>query len=223
MRSRRIRVHGTLDDLLAWQPTLVVECATHEAVGTYVPHLLGAGVDVVLASIGALADDALRAGLAAASAMGGGRLTLVAGGVGGLDVLSSARLAGLDAVAYVGRKKPLAWVGSPAEREFDLNSLTGPTTIFVGNAADAARLYPKNANVTATIALNGIGFKRTTVELIADPRAESNIHQIRAAGAFGSMSIEIQNNPLPDNPRTSLLAALSVEAAVRAHIEGTAL
>jgi len=211
------------DTLLAWRPTLVVECATHEAVAGYVPALLAQGIDVVVASIGALSQEPLRRKLAEASARGGGELIPVAGGVGGLDALSAARIAGLSSVRYVGTKPPLAWTGTPAEERFDLAGLDRSTTIFLGHAADAARLYPKNANVTAAIALAGIGFERTTVRLVADPAATRNVHEIQAEGAFGSMSIEIRNQPLPDNPRTSLLAALSIEATVRKRVEGVAL
>jgi aspartate dehydrogenase len=64
-----------------------------------------------------------------------------------------------------------------------------------------------------------VGFERTRVTLIADPAAHRNIHEIRAKGAFGSLGFVIENNPLPDNPRTSLLAALSIEAEVRTRFE----
>lgn len=212
-----------LDALLAWRPTLVVECATHDVVAEVVPVLLAQGVDVVVASIGALSQEPLRRKLAEASARGSGELIPVAGGVGGLDALSAARIAGLSSVRYVGTKPPLAWTGTPAGERFDLAALDRPTTIFLGHASDAARLYPKNANVTAAIALAGIGFERTTVRLVADPAATQNVHEIHAEGAFGSMSIEIRNQPLPDNPRTSLLAALSIEATVRKRVEGVAL
>jgi len=213
----------SFDEFLAWEPTLVVECATHDAVADYAPVLLAKGIDIVVASIGALSHEALRRKLAEASTRGGGALIPVAGGVGGLDALSAAQIGGLASVKYVGIKQPLAWSGTPAEERFELGSIVRPTTIFLGNAADAARLFPRNANVTAAIALSGIGFERTTVRLIADPLATQNVHEIEAEGAFGSMSIKIRNHPLSDNPRTSLLAALSIEATVRKCVEGVAL
>ena len=48
------------------------------------------------------------------------------------------------------------------------------------------------------------------VELIADPAIMQNIHEIEAEGCFGHMEIRIKGNPLPDNPRSSALAAMSV-------------
>lgn len=205
----------TLPELIASRPTLVAECAGHGAVNEAAAALLEAGIDVVIASIGALAEPALRDRLRRASESGGGRLILPAGAIGGLDALRAARSQGLDRVTYVGTKPPGAWLGTPAEQACDLDSLTEPMTIFTGTAAEAARSYPKNANVTAAVALAGIGFDATEVRLVADPRSTLNSHEIKAEGAFGSLSLSLQNRPLPDNPKTSMLAALSLEQAVR--------
>jgi aspartate dehydrogenase len=169
---------------------------------------------VILASVGALANEDLRHSLATAAREGGARVILISGGVGGLDALNSARACGLETVTYAGRKPPLAWIGSPADSQFDLASISKPTAIFSGKAVEAARLYPQNANVAATIALAGVGFERTSVELFADPSITQNIHEIEATGSFGSLSLRIASNPLPENPRTSMLAALSIEAKV---------
>ncbi len=67
-----------------------------------------------------------------------------------------------------------------------------------------------NANVAAAVALAGIGFDDTQVALIADPTVASNIHEVRAAGDFGSFTFTISGNGLPENPRSSALAAMSV-------------
>lgn len=214
-----IAVFRSPAELAGWHPSLVVECAGDGAVRESVPVLLGAGVDVVAVSVGALADQSVRDALEQASASGGGRLTLVAGAVGGLDALRAARLAGLDEVSYRGTKPPTAWRGTPAETILDLEGLREPTVFFRGSAAEASSLYPKNANVTAAIALAGIGFERTGVVLAADPMATSNSHRIAARGPSGGFSITLENVPLPSNPRTSWLAALSVEQAVIRHFQ----
>jgi aspartate dehydrogenase len=208
-------VFENVEQLLAWRPTLVVECASHDAVATVAPRVLAAGVDMIIASIGALSNEDVQKSLTLAASQGNARLTVVSGAVGGLDALNAARLGRLDTVTYVGRKHPAAWRGSPAESEFDLHLIKSPTTVFSGNAMDAARLYPKNANVTASVALAGVGFRQTRVDLIADPGVTQNIHEVHAAGAFGSLSFVITNNALPENPKTSMLAALSIEAKVR--------
>lgn len=206
-----------VEALIAAKPDLVVECATHAAVREAVPPLLAAGIDVVIASIGALGDPAARAAVEAAARRGGARATTVPGAIGGLDALGAAALAGLDSVAYVGRKPPAAWAGTPAEQAVDLAGLSEAAVFYDGDAGAAARDYPKNANVTAAVALAGLGFERTRVRLIADPAASGNSHEIEARGAFGALRIVLDNAALPANPRTSWLAALSVERTVRRH------
>lgn len=208
-----------VEELIAWRPTLVAECAGHGAVASVVPELLAAGINVIIASVGVLTDSALRARLAEASQKGGGRLILPAGAIGGIDVLRAAKSAGLDQVLYTGRKPPRAWLGTPAEAAFDLNSMTEATVIFEGTANDAARLYPKNTNVTAAVALAGVGFDATKVRLVADPASDRNEHEIYATGTFGDFRIHLRNVPLPENPKTSMLAALSLELEVRKQID----
>ena len=104
--------------------------------------------------------------------------------------------------------------GSPAEDRLDLDTLDQAATHFEGSARQAATLYPKNANVAAAVALAGAGFEATKVRLIADPGVAANIHEVKASGAFGSFTFHIEGRALPDNPRSSALAAMSVVAAI---------
>ena len=196
---------------------LVVDCAGHEALRTYGPDILAAGLDLVTLSIGALADDELADTLRAAGTAGGARLHLASGAIGALDCLRAAQVGTLTEVRYVGRKPPQGWVGSAAEDSVDLGVLTqGALVHFSGTARDAAQRYPKNANVAAAVALAGLGFDATTVELIADADVSANIHEIHATGDFGKFTFRIEGDTLPENPRTSALAAMSAVAAIRA-------
>ena len=106
--------------LLAERPDLVVECAGHVAAGAHAPAVLRAGVDVILVSIGALADPGLEASLRAAAAEGSARLILPAGAVGAIDLLSALGAAGGLEVRYRGTKPPAAWAGTPAAEILDL-------------------------------------------------------------------------------------------------------
>jgi len=205
--------------LLSERPGLVVECAGQEALSAHGPTLLQAGVDLVAASIGALADAALERRLRAAAEASGAALLLPAGAVGGIDALAAMRLAGLERVTYRSRKPPAAWAGSPAEELLDLAALSEPATFYRGAARAAAARFPKNANVAATVALAGLGFDATEVELVADPGSGANVHEIEAEGASGRFSIRLEGRPDPDNPRTSALTALSLVRAVRNHGE----
>jgi aspartate dehydrogenase len=210
-----ITVCKSLDELLALKPELIVECAGHEALRTLGPRVLAAGIDLLVASTGALADEAIEVSLRSAAAQGRSRALLVAGAVGGLDALKAARRAGLAEVRYIGRKPPTAWRGTAAEQSVDLNKISGSAeSIFQGTARQAALRFPQNANVAAAIALAGLGLDRTQVQLFADPSITANLHRIEAQGEFGRFHIELSGIALPDNPRTSRLTVGSLASAL---------
>lgn len=205
-----IPIVESLDDLLARSPKVVAEVAGQGAVAEHGPAVLRHSVDLLVISIGALAEPKLRQELKAAAQAGGSRLLLPAGAIGGIDAIAAMRLGGLNAVRYRSRKPPAAWRGSPAEKIADLDKLTSRTVLYRGNAGEAALLYPQNANVAAAVALAGLGFDETEVELVADPAATGNVHEIEAEGDAGRFAIQLQGKPSRTNPKTSALAALSV-------------
>jgi aspartate dehydrogenase len=92
--------------------------------------------------------------------------------------------------------------------------------IFEGPATEAVVKFPQNVNVAATISLAGLGPDKTLVRVVADPSIHQNIHEICAKGAFGSFEIRLVNLPNPENPKTSLLACLSVVSLLK-KIQGT--
>ncbi|MBM3487703.1 MAG: aspartate dehydrogenase [Alphaproteobacteria bacterium] len=209
-----IKVVGSTEDL-ASLPPLAAECAGHKAVATYCVGLLKRGIDVIVISAGSLSAPGLFDELKASARHGKAKLMLPAGAIPGADALAAARIGGLDYVRYTSRKPPMAWKGTPAETVVDLASVKERTVLFKGRADEASQLYPQNANVATTTALAGLGFDKTEVLLTADPAAKGNIHLIEAGGAFGEMRLEIAGKPLPNNPKTSSLAAYSLVRAIR--------
>lgn len=193
----------------------LIDCAGHSGLAAHGPAALAAGIDVITLSLGALADDGLARALARAAETGNARLHLASGAIGALDALRAAAAGGLISVRYTGRKPPRGWAGSPAEETVDLATLSSPAVHFEGSARAAALRYPKNANVAAAVALAGLGFDATDVRLIADPGATGNTHEIEAEGDFGQLRFEIIGAPLPGNPKSSALAAMSLLAEVR--------
>jgi aspartate dehydrogenase len=209
-----IAIVDSLGDLLARNPKVIAEVAGQQAVSEHGPEVLRKGFDLLVISIGALAEPQLLERLKAAAVEGKSRLLLPAGAIGGIDAIAAMRVGGLNTVRYRSRKPPAAWRGSPAEKVADLDKLTARTVLYRGHAGEAALRYPQNANVAAAVALAGLGFEKTEVELVADPDAPGNVHEIEAEGAAGRFTIQLQGKPSRSNPKTSALAALSVARAL---------
>lgn len=209
--------------LLSHRPELVVECAGHAAVLAHAPSVLHAGIDVVVVSIGALSDEALEKELRAAASAGGARLILPAGAVGGVDLLAALGAAGGLEVRYRGSKPPLAWSGTPAEQALDLRALDDAAIFFRGTAREAAREFPKNANVAATLALAGAGFEATQVELVADPAAPGNVHEYSVVSPLAKYTMRIENLPSAGNAKTSVSTVYSVLREIRNRIGPVAI
>jgi aspartate dehydrogenase len=197
-------------ELAALKPGLVIEAAGRAAIDAWAPAALAAAPAMIIASTSAFCDDALLPRLAGIAEQHGSRILIPSGAIGGVDALAGAAVLGLDAVTHRIVKPPVAWKGTPAEGLLDLSSLTQRTVFFEGTAREAASLYPQNANATVVTSLAGIGLDRTRVELIADPAVRLNGHTITAEGAFGRMTIVLENNPLATNPKSSELTALSL-------------
>jgi aspartate dehydrogenase len=200
--------------LIAARPQVVLECAGHSAVKEFAAPLLRAGIDVIVSSIGALADDQVRAELLDAE-QGGGRALLPAGAIAGLDGLLAARLAGLDEVTYTSFKPPHAWRGTAAEQVLNLDHSEMEREFFAGTAREAALAYPKNVNVGVAIALVGLGMDATRVRLVSSRNVTDPLGRIEARGAFGYFRFDIFARAAADNPKTSALTAYSILQGAR--------
>jgi aspartate dehydrogenase len=204
------------DALLAARPDAVLEAASHDAVRENLLPLLEAGVSVVVLSAGALADDALRLAAERAAARSGALFYVPSGGIGGLDALKTACLAGVDEVSIQVAKPPAAWQGIPYVERLgvDLQQLQTAKTLFEGPAREGVPHFPQNVNIAAVLAIAGIGMDRTRLKVVADPALTLNTHTIRVSGASGRFTIILENVPAPQNPKTSWLACYSALAAL---------
>ena len=221
--AKTVLVHSDLNAFIADAPDLVVECASHSAVRSYVPALLEADIDVIIASIGALADEELYENVKRAAELGNAQITLPAGAIGGVDVMAAAKLSDIKEVIYTGRKPPAAWKGTQAEDAVDLDSLTEETVFFEGTAREAAKAYPKNANVAATLALAGVGFEKTRVKLVADPNTNKNTHSYSVVSDVVSYSVELMSVASPKNPKTSMTTVYSLAREVLNKVSNVAI
>jgi aspartate dehydrogenase len=207
---------------LAARPQAVVEAASHEAVREHLVGILSAGVGVVVLSAGALADDALRAAAEQAARRSGALLYVPSGGIGGLDALKAACVAGVDSVSIRVAKPPAAWknIAYVEALRVDLDAMREPRVLFEGPAREGVPHFPQNVNIAAVLSLAGIGFDRTRLEVIADPALRRNTHTIRVSGKSGNFTVVLENVPSPDNPKTAWLACYSALAALQSLSSG---
>lgn len=205
-----IPVCASVEDLIARQPEVVVEAGGHAALRSYGPPLLCAGVDLLIVSVGALADPSFERALVAAARQGHSRAVVASGAIGALDALASAAVGGLSRVTHITRKPARALL--PAD-EADL--LSGPRELFRGAAREGVLLFPESVNVAAAVSLAGLGLDGTELCVIADPALERNTHEVIAEGAFGELRFSIRNVPTEENPRTGELVAMSVLHCLR--------
>ena len=211
-----VTCHSSFDSFLTHPGLqLVVESAPQDAVRADAASVLAAGKDMIVMSAGTLVDEDLFLGLARLCEGTGSRLMIPSGALGGIDAIRASR-PHLRAVTLTTTKPPRALQGSPGFRDWEAGNLAQAAVVFEGPALEAVRLFPANVNVAATLSLAGLGPEQTVVRIVADPAAEGNTHEIEAVGAFGVMRFTLENQPHPDNARTSYLAVLAALETLRA-------
>jgi aspartate dehydrogenase len=184
---------------------LVIEAASQSALREVGPVALAAGCDLLVMSVGGLLDEALFGRLRANAEKSGARILVPSGAVGGLDALRAASRSGFAALTLTTAKPPDG-LGLGAEEIHD------PVLLFEGSASEAVQRFPKNVNVAAAITV--AAGRQPTVRVVADPSLRRNTHTIEASGPFGRMVLRFENEPFPENPATSYLAALAAVAVV---------
>ncbi|WP_174727720.1 aspartate dehydrogenase [Mesobacillus harenae] len=186
---------------------MVIEAATVQVVKDHAAAILESQKDLVLSSVGALAESDFYKRIEGICKSNSSKIYLPSGAIGGLDVLKAAKSTGeLEAVSITTRKPPQALPGAPLDKEH---------VLFEGTATEAIKLFPKNINVSIILSLAGLGPDKTSVKIISDPTVKTNSHLIEAKGSFGKLTLKVENAPMPNNPKTSYLAALSVLAALK--------
>jgi len=170
------------------QAKVIVEAASRQAVMDYAEKIVSESIELIVMSTGALLDLDLPSTL----------IHIPPGAIGGIDALSSAKLAGIEEVLLTSRKNPKAL--SMTNKELK--------KVYEGTAKEAARQFPREMNVAATLALS-VKPALVKVQVLSDPAVQRNTHEIRVKWHFGEMFFQFANDPHPENPHTSALAAWS--------------
>jgi aspartate dehydrogenase len=181
-----VKIVANVDDIIAAKPKVIVEAAGQGAVHQYYDKLVASKAEIIFMSTGALLDHDTS----------NPHVHFPAGAIGGLDAIAAAANAGIDEITLTTRKSPKA-LGKP---------ITVETVTFEGDAEQAARQFPKEMNVAATLALT-VKPTKVKVKVVVDPATTRNTHEINVKWRYGDMQLKFANMPHPDNPHTSALAA----------------
>lgn len=175
---------GLVERLTGGMIDLVVETATQQAVLELAPAILPYA-DIVVFSTTAFADEHFEADALALCRKHARKIYIPHGAVLGLDGIRDSRDM-LESVTITTVKKPANLGQTDTKR----------TVLFDGPARSACKLYPRNVNVHASIAIAGLGFDKTHSRIIADPDAAGNVHHIEMVAAGVTAKIEICSPPL---------------------------
>lgn len=192
----------------------VVEAAGHDAVRQWGVAILERGCDLFLLSAGALADQALHDRLLAAARQSRAHIVIPSGALGGFEALKALACSEGAEVTLRSIKPVAAWKGTPADEMLRVRAPDARIMVFRGTAREAASLFPRNSNMAASVALAGIGFDRTVVELYADPDATGNRAILEARTPTCMLKVELAGRAEAHNPKSSAIVRSSVLAAL---------
>ncbi len=186
------------ESFLSADVDIVVEAASVNAVRAYAEKVLSRKKDLVIMSVGALADPVFRENVWETARREGRRVYIPSGAIFGLDNLKIGKISQITKLLLRTTKSPASLGIDSGERK----------KIFSGKANECIKAYPKNVNVSVAMSL--AAGQDADVELWVDPAVDKNIHELFIEGDFGETYIKVTNLPSPDNPATSYLAALSI-------------
>lgn len=199
---------------LADECDLVVECLPAATVPALAREVLERGKTLLLISSCALVLHPEIVGMAE---NGQGRIIVPSGALSGLDAVHALGQNKIENAKIISTKHPNGFRNAPyiLEKKINLDEPKERFMVFRGNVLDAAKAFPANVNVAATLALAGIGAEATQVEVWADPGATGNTHEIFVTGGGTTIHSRIENLPDPSNPKSSMQAGYSIVSALK--------
>lgn len=195
---------------------LVIEAASIKAAHAYMPTILKQQKDIMIMSMGAFSDPTFYETIIQLLTNSDNNVFLPSGAIGGADIIRSVKDY-IDEATIVTTKSNKSLKGAPYfyNKGIDIDAIKEKKVIFDGNAINAIKEFPSNINISALVSLAGIGFEKTRVKIVVDPKTITNQHEIQVKWKFGIFQIKVDNMPSPDNPKTSYLAILSAIECLR--------
>lgn len=169
------------DESLLAETDLVVECANADVLKANFDQIL-MHCDLMMFSVTAFCDAEFEAHAKKVIAESGHKVYLPHGAILGVDGIFDGREL-ISSVSIVTTKNPPSLGRTDTER----------TVVYDGPTREACRLYPRNVNVHATIALASLGFDKTRSTIISDPSVNTNAHKIVVDGEGVHFELDISS------------------------------
>lgn len=196
---------GTLEELLNQGCDVVAECAGVQAVREGAISALESGADLVVLSIGALADPDFYARVSRAAEEQGRKVHLASGAIGGFDVLRTVTLMGQAQGAMETRKGPASLKNTPVYTP----EMEGEACVaFSGTPAQAIALLPTKVNVSVAASLASTGPEEMAFSILSVPGFVGDDHKITVERPGVRAVVDVYSD-------TSAIAGWSVVALLR--------
>lgn len=165
-RLLNIEPCNSFDELLNRGIDYLAEATNPKATKDILIKTLNKGINVVLLSVGALADEGFYQEVNDAAFKNGVKVHIASGAICGFDVLQTAKLMGLTKAQLTNTKSCYAIKNTPLFHE---EMEKGLATAFEGSAYDAIKNLPTGINVGVATALSTMGVHKTKILIQADP------------------------------------------------------
>jgi aspartate dehydrogenase len=188
---------------------LLIEAASIEAANSALKNALKHKKSLIVLSIGALLNNRNLLDLADKKNI---NIYAPSGAICGIDGVGALSLGNIKTIALKTSKPPQGLVGVNYLKQKNINllNLKNEMLVFQGGVSEAIKYFPQNINVAATLSL-AAGNKNVQVQIYADPKVKTNIHQITIDAQETNISITVKNAPSKNNPKTSAMAILSTQ------------
>ena len=199
------KVCATQDELLHLAPDYIAEASSPAGMRTLAIPALERGISIVGLSIGAFADDAFYAQVAATAKAHNARVYVASGATGGFDVLRTATLMGGATAEFINEKGPDGLKGTAV---YDDKLLEEQRVVFQGTAKEAIALFPTKVNVTVAAARASVSPDNLRVVIHSSPYFKGDTQKVVIRNAQVHASVDIYS-------RTSEIAGWSVVATLQ--------
>ena len=170
---------STLEELLEDKPDYVAEAASVKAVQDYGMKILSGGADMILLSIGALADETFYREISECAKENGRKIHIASGAIGGFDVLRTISLMGQAQTSFRTKKGPKSLSGTPLFEE-SLMTDKEEKQVFHGSAKEAISILPTKVNVAIAASLASSGPENVDMSIFSVPEMVGDDHKITA-------------------------------------------